>query len=338
MRGTAGGATWLFLLLVVCPGQVQAGPDQQQVGAFLVFPSVVVEDPPGSGQPVESVLTLYNASPVPILAHVAFIDGTSCSACEFDMPMIGGGSDVLLFRYANALEIKDLDTGNVLSCPGTNGFVTVNVADFAGGTLTDNVLTGDLVVIDSTGGRTYSTAPITFQGFDGNDGNRVFSFDDFEYARVPRIVATQFLAPDPDGQQIDGTLSLFTLGFRDGLPPATECSVFRGDQVGGPPAAELQFGCWTQVQLSELGPDLSYTPEGANPESNWLQLDCQVDQNNDGTYDADGGVHGAILQSAAGGAVLRRAADGPALAAPAAWGRALIQSVTTGDSVALDLE
>ena len=76
-------------------------------------------------------------------------------------------------------------------------------------------------------------------------------------------------------------------------------------------------------------------------EHGWLSLNCRVDDDADGTFDADGGVHGAIIQTATQ-ELLDRAGmpEGQVGTNPidGAWSRLLYQSVTTGSSVTLHLE
>lgn len=62
-----------------------------------------------------------------------------------------------------------------------------------------------------------------------------------------------------------------------------------------------------------------------------MAFDCQVD----GTTVADGGVHGAIVQVAQTGTVLRPNGPGPGLLEWVAWGRLLYQSGTAGDPTTL---
>ena len=54
-------------------------------------------------------------------------------------------------------------------------------------------------------------------------------------------------------------------------------------------------------------------------------------------FDADGGVHGAIIQAQSIGSILP-AGSGTPFAAATAWARLLYQSVTAGDAVTLHME
>ena len=54
-------------------------------------------------------------------------------------------------------------------------------------------------------------------------------------------------------------------------------------------------------------------------------------------FDANGGVHGAIIQMQSIGTTMP-AGSGATFESSAAWGRLLYQSVTTGDAVTLTLE
>ena len=59
-----------------------------------------------------------------------------------------------------------------------------------------------------------------------------------------------------------------------------------------------------------------------------------ADFNDDGVFDAVGGVHGAFSQVEPAGTIWGSLA---ATGNPTAWSRLMLQSVTTGDAVSLDL-
>ena len=143
-------------------------------------------------------------------------------------------------------------------------------------------------------------------------------------------------------------LSLFTLGFERQFPPLVDCSVTGFDAHEHPFSASFQFGCWGLWDLYDISPEFYYPYLGLfnndphHPISDthgWLQLNCRVDTNPaaaDG-FEADGGVHGAIIQRQFAWSSMA-AGSGQPFGSAAFWGRLLYQSVTTGDEVTLTLE
>ena len=180
---------------------------------------------------------------------------------------------------------------------------------------------------------------IPFQGLFSGDGNREFAFDDVEYAKLPRVIAADFVAQD---DFMAAELVLFTLNFRRQHPPEVDCSVTGFDADENPFSRSIQFGCWDWLTLGEISPEFAYPNLGlfANGDTHgWLQLNCRVDLNPaaaDG-FEADGGVHGAIIQFQAFETALP-AGSGADFGSAAMWARLLYQSVTTGDAVTLVIE
>jgi len=326
-----------------------AGADLNEVGALLVYPTILAL--PGGA---ETFVTITNAGPDDVVLHVSYINGEEdsyqyCYECDFEIPMSGNDTETLIItNLGDGTRIQAEDLYIDLSCPWMEGMLVVALEDAElGYTITDNVLLGEEVVVNYGAGQAISIPAIPFQGKDGGDGDRTYSFNDNEYAKMPRIVAADFLAPNIDAS---GTadLSLFTLDFERQFPPLVDCSVIGFDANEHPFSSSFQFGCWTQVDLCEISPEFCYPnlglfnndPHHAISDTHgWLQLNCRVDTNPDAAdgFEADGGVHGAILQSQRSGSVLA-AGSGATFNAAAAWGRLLYQSVTTGDTVELTLE
>ena len=331
------------LLLTV--GSASGADPQNEVAALLVFPDIATEVVPGGGGTVETLFSVSNTSPNSVLVRVHFFNGdegasTYCYECDFLAPLNGSGTAT--FSVASDTSggslIRSLDNSLSLSCPWTRGFITVSLEDESGNTLTDNVLYGRQVVMDYSSGRSHSVAAVPFQGGAGN-GDMVHDFDDVEYGRMPRIVATEFIAPNSTSQapvEFDAYLTLFTLGFTRQFPPYVDCDVLGFDAAGNPFSASLVFGCWTRVELEAITPLFAYPNLGVSgsDEHGWLQISCDVDSNDDGVFDAVGGVHGAFFQVEPTGTIWGTLG---ATANPTAWSRLMIQSVTTGDSVSLDL-
>jgi hypothetical protein len=373
MKGIA--AAGLGLAMLLSSGVSKAGTDLNEVGAFLVYPAILVVgdrlgDYPDSDLNFETFVTIVNASTAPVVAHVAYINGkagseTECYECDFDVPLTGNDTEMLVVTYTEfGITIESEDRTISHSCPHKFGFMTVNLEDGAGNVLTDNVLLGSEVVVNYDEGFAFSIPAIPFQGKLGGNGNRVFGFDDNEYGKLPRIIAADFIAPDLPGQhdsdeQIIGALALFTLNFERQFPPLTECSITGYDAAEHPFSRSFVFGCWTWADLCDIAPEFCYPNLSATPcvpytqdpdfESEdecdthgWLKLDCRVRQDPNeppAINTARGGVHGAIVQIAGDGSIIRRNdPNAPALNTTAAWARLLYQSVTSGDNVTLHLE
>ena len=230
-----------------------------------------------------------------------------------------------------------------MSCPYPYGMLVINLEDELGNVLTDNVLLGEEVVVDYTSGHAFSVPAIPFQGRNGGDWDRSFSFNDQEYGKMPRIVAANFIAPNlvDAPAAVTAELALFTLDFERQYPPLTDCSVVGYDAGENAFSSSFQFGCWSMLDLCEISPEFCYPNlglYGTLDTHGWLMLDCRVDRDDDGAFDASGGVHGAIIQSADPGAALRRNdPQAPQFTTRANWARLLSQSVTTGDAVTLQL-
>ena len=352
MRSIKTLVAGIAVAMLLCTGTF-AGSDLNEVGAFLVYPTIIAHDrvhPDAQGR-LETFVTITNAGPDDVVAHVSYINGRDddqyCYECDFEIPLTGNDTETLVItkgEYGIHIVAEDLYLD--MSCPWRYGMLVVSLEDEDGNTISDNVLLGEEVVVNYQQGTAFSIPAIPFQG-SSNDGNREFAFDDAEYAKMPRIVAADFLAPAIN-TPATASLSLFTLGFERQFPPLVDCSVIGFDANEHPFSSSFQFGCWTFFDLCDISPEFCYPNLGLfnndphHPISDthgWLQLNCRVDTNPaaaDG-FEADGGVHGAIIQGQGMGTNLA-AGSGAPFGSSAAWGRLLYQSVTTGDAVTLIIE
>ncbi len=364
------GIVGMLAILLFGAGLTQAGTDLNEVGAFLVYPLVAGfsfspswEGDGYYGANIETFVTVTNTSTTKnIVAHISYINGErydyfECYECDFDLPLTPTDTEVLVVTYGQyGTTIESEDRTISRACPHKFGFIVASV-EIGGVTVGDNVLLGSEVVIEYNSGAALSIPAIPFQGNSTNNGDRIYSFSDTgEYKGFPRVVAADFLAPNFSYYEptIVGGLALFTLGFERQFPPLVDCSVTGYDAAEHKFSRSLQFGCWTFKDLCDVDPEfcwpnLSATP--CDPDENdldepfchthgWLQLNCRVDQDWNGTWDSDGGVHGALVQVAGPGAVLRRNDDyAPELYGWAAWARLLYQSISNGQpGVTLELE
>lgn len=339
-------APMLAVICVLAHGAFAAGPDQYEPAALLVFPTVVSEVRPGSGELAQNYLSVTNISDVARQLRVSFISGESgdeCAECSFTLPLAARGSQTLFIGARLGGSLVGTIEGQVVAiCPGANGFVVAFIESDPGTVVFDNVLIGRHVIVDGPGGRTFANPAIPYRTVHGGTGDRVLAFDGEELVTQPRMVAVDFHAPNgPEpASEFDAVLSLYTTSFVAGTPPRTRCDVIGQDRSGNQFFTTFEFGCWTQVELGSLSPEFNHPNLGQLPthdEHGWLQLNCRVDRENDGTFEALGGVHGALYEHAPAGTTLRRNGGGPALENPAAWGQSLVQSVTAGAPTTLEL-
>ncbi len=133
-----------------------------------------------------------------------------------------------------------------------NGIMFVAAADPVSGTpISQNVLFGDSVVVDTDDGNAYSFGAITFQAGQGmNNGDKVYRFDGQEYAKFPAVLASNFLAPTSDNS-VDAQLILFTLDGTTGAqaPRAMVSGLIYNDDEQ---FTDFQyvFDCFTIVPLA----------------------------------------------------------------------------------------
>jgi hypothetical protein len=339
--------TGAALLLLLSVGASFAGTSLNEVGAVLVYPAIATFDDNNPGN-VETFATITNAGGHDVNVHMAYINGDSsdryCYECDFDIPLTPYDTETLLITHGpTGILVTAMDSGVTASCDWPYGFLVATVerqmqGDDHAMTHTGNVLLGEQVVVNYTKGWAFSIPAISFQGMTGNR-DRTLDFNNVEYSKLPRYVAADFLAPNLPGQGLgvfNADLILMTPNFVRQYPPSVDCSVNGFDAEEWPVSGSFQFGCWTVKSLCDISSEFCYPNLGQYAhdyhEHGWMHLNCNVDG-------ANGGVHGAIVQTVASGEQIRREhPEGPALNAWTAWGRLLYQSVTAGDDVTLTLE
>ena len=211
MRSIKTFAAAMVVALLLSSG-VYAGSDLNEVGALLVYPTIVAvsdgEDNKSMMADVETFVTITNAGPDNVMLHISYINGqafvgqgldggegswepnpTYCYECDFQIPMSGNDTETLVITYGEfGTHIIAEDLYLDMSCPWPFGMLVVALEDEDGNTLSDNVLLGEEVVVDYDSGMAFSIPAISFQG-GSNDGDRHYALDDAEYGKMPRIVA-----------------------------------------------------------------------------------------------------------------------------------------------------
>ena len=345
----------LAVALLLCPGVSQAGTDLNEVGAFLVYPAVIAINQGMTN--VETYLSIVHTGDTDVSAHIVFINGQQfigsdpddfnpeyCFECDYNIPLTPNDTELLTIRFTPFGIVIDSEDDTLQgACPHPFGFVTVNLEDPLGSPITDNTLLGSEVFVDYGQGFAFSIPAIPFQGQNGGDGDRIFEFDGLEYGAFPNVIAADFIAPNLaslGAPLLQAFLALFTLGFESEFPPFTQCQIEGYDAAENPFSRSFNFGCWTFRSLESLHPEFVYGNLGQTActfgvdcdTHGWFKLDCDVTPQ--GGEEAQGGVHGAIIQAMGTGATVRRNdPNAPVLADNAAWARLLYQSVTTGDPV-----
>ncbi len=224
--------------------------------------------------------------------------------------------------------------------------------------MSQDILFGDAIVVDTDAGQAYSFGAIPFQsGKRGNNGDKVYEFDDSEYVKFPSALATNFLAPGVDvgGNDVQAEMILFTLDFPTDSIPLPRVAIggytYNDDEDWFDWGHE--FDCFEIVALGDIDDNMNYYAPpsllGLGSISGHLEMYPQAiatanDSHDDiwgnGDDTRNRGFHGWLVQNSTG-VVL--AGDAPIPGAPAvsvpnaaAWGRPLAQSTTdlepaTGD-------
>jgi hypothetical protein len=231
-----------------------------------------------------------------------------------------------------------------------NGVLFAAVADpVSGDVVSEDIIFGDAVVVDFTQGQAYSFEAISFQAGQGqNNGDKVYHFDNQEYAKFPAVLATNFIAPVTT-DKINAELILITLDGGTGNVPTPRARLgglgYNDDEEYFD--FQWEFDCFDIVSLLDIDPNFEFVPGsllGLGSMSGHLQLVPQPVATANDAHDAeygDGnsvrrrGVHGWIVQNVTGGSDIVVAGNPipgtPKVTnagGPAAWGRPLNQSTT----------
>ena len=321
--------------------------DLDEMAAALALPVLTGGQPPNTikftngdvilgDNAALNLLTITNGKAQPVLLRVDVISGDPAGpgggdtwqSDSFDCFLTGretttalvianGAGSIIFMECSTPLGL--VNDNKFVAARAANGIFWVAAADPANGkTISEDVLFGDAVVIDTVLGQAFSFGAIPFQAGNGfNNGNKVYSFDGEEYAKWPGVVATNFIAPrgvaagiPPMGPPLPGIkaeLVLFTLDGTTGNPTAPRVSLaglaYNDDEV----AFDFQheFDCFDVISLTDMS--LNFEQSFLGSLSGHLQLVPQQvgtvgHDVHDATYgDANNSrrlpVHGWIVQN-----------------------------------------
>ncbi len=224
-----------------------------------------------------TLATVTNGKSTPVLLRVDAISGDPTNpgfggdtwqSDSFDCLLTGRETTTFLFLPAPQIDGSfvyvecstpfgtdgPLADNKVLGLRTANGIAYMAVADpNTGKVISEDVVFGDAVVIDTAAAQAYSFGAIPFQAGNGaNDGNKVYRFDGNEYAKFPAALATNFIAPAAN--RINAELILFTLDGTTGNPtvPRVALAGLGYDDDETPFDFQWEFDCFDVVSLTDM--------------------------------------------------------------------------------------
>lgn len=283
----------LACVLAIASGAAFAGINSKEVGAVLIYPTYQAYD--GANNNIDTYISITNDKNLPIVAHFEIIGDVVCDDCSFDLLLtpyqtkrllldrqsIGGNGLTRVYDASGHSE-----TGSVVSltaCSEPEGFVVVTTEDpnqIDAYTLGENVLHGDLVLVDLSDGTSSQMGAIAVQSVGENDHNRWIEFDGLEYAKFPNIVTANFWSPS---DAVEPRLVLFNVDFETGdVPPDTnECEINYVNAEEDRFNADYNFDCYARVNLRDLAP--GFIEDILGTANGFLWAQC------------DEGTHGAMI-------------------------------------------
>jgi hypothetical protein len=272
----------------------------------------------------------------------------------------GDGRSQLYVECSDLARSKTDGSPRALFTNVQNGVMFAAVADPASGdVVSEDIIFGDAVVVDFAQGQAYSFEAIAFQAGQGqNNGDKVYRFDNQEYAKFPAVLASNFIAPIRTNK-INAELILITLDGGTGNVPTPRARLgglgYNDDEQYFD--FQWEFDCFDIASLLDIDPNFEFVPGsplGLGSMSGHLQLvpqpvatanDAHDAQHGDGNSVRRRGVHGWIVQNVTSGSDIVVAGNPvpgtPKVTnagGPAAWGRPLNQSTTALAPFLADLD
>ena len=349
--------------------------DPNTMGAAVAMPYLTTPSNGGVRMTVGTVTNGYDHKAINL--HVVWISGTDWSEIDFDCPLTPlettyfiyeqiPGTDNALVTFEcsdNHLEYpNDAGTNNVVTraLNGADGIMFAAVECQLGDddcwvqndngtverTLTSNVLSADMTVIDFGAGYAFSSPAIHIQGRDSEPGDRKYEFDGGEYKEFPSLLTTNYIAPDAS---ISAELLLFTLDGRTGAGSAkAKVSGFAYDDDENPTSGSIAFDCITITAIDDSpnGFGLNVTrPFGGHVVGHLELFPAAVarDDEHELLSDSPEGVrralvHGYIIQMIRAGGQFDGGEFGGTMAANGVWARQLTQGTNAIVPIAGDVE
>jgi len=354
---------WLTATPSALAGQ---GPviDPNTLGAAIAAPYLT----DGDGR--LTVVTVTNGSTyLPVTLHIVWISGTDWSAIDYDCPLTplettyftiealpNSNNAVVTFECSDlGLDVPRASATNNVVTRAVNGsrgvmFVTLECqigdpqcdrsTDPVRRTISPDVLSADVVVMDFAQGVAVSAPAIHIQGVpdgDATNDNRRYSFSGVEegdYKQFPSLLTANYIAPD---DSITAELLLFTLDGAVGSGPgiAAKLSGYAYDDDENPVSGSMQFDCMDVLPIdgSPNGFGLNVNRSFSGHLVGHLQLYPSIVARRDllelQTLDSDGlrrpPVHGYIIQTIQGGGQFAAGEFGGTMAANGYWMRQLTQ-------------
>lgn len=290
-------------VLAVGAGAAFAGINSKEVGALLIYPEYWATSAaePGSSVQMDTYVTITNDFSFAVIAHIEIIGGVACDDCNFDLPLTGyetkrlrlsreNVGNVWVTRVSDASPHSSTGTPAILAaCGEPHGFIVaaLEFEDPRGRfTIGANLLHGDEVVVDLQNGSASQVGAVAVQGVGPNSGDRIYSFNNLEYAAFPSIVTANFWAPNA---RVDPRLILFNVNFNTNnpVPPVTTCSLNYVNANEIRFSRNFSFGCWSDSRLLDIAAGFHEDILGTANGFLWAQ--CSP------------GTHGAILTRLSGG-------------------------------------
>lgn len=260
-------------------------------------------------------------SSLSLVCDLQGIDGNSAwtgrGTTRFVVSASGDRSSLRVSCY-DPFRRKVVDTVRAVS--GQNGILFVAAADpTTGNAVASDDLEGSALLVDLVGARSVLLPPLAFQSGAGpQDGDKVYRFDGFEYAKWPDALTTSFAARQPG---VRSELVLFTLDHTLGSsrPPRVALGGLAYGARPEPLDFQYAFDCFDVVAVDEVDPNLFYSGGsslGLGSATGRLELTPQpVGAGSFDVHDASFGdansvrrrpAHGWILESLASGDLVGR--------------------------------
>lgn len=283
----------LACVLAVASGAAFAGINSKEVGGVLIYPTYQAYN--GNNNNIDTYLSVTNDKAYPIKAHFEIIGDVVCDDCSFDLLLTPYQTKRLLLDrgaigQTQATIVYDAsghsETGDVpilTACSEPEGFVVVTLEDpnqVDAYTLGENMLHGDLVIVDISDGTSSQMGAIAVQAVGPNDGNRWIEFDGVEYAKFPSIVTGNFWSPNA---AVEPRLVLFNVDFTTGDSPVeiNECDINFVNAEEDRFNADFLFDCYARINLRDLAP--GFLEDILGTSNGFLWAAC------------DEGTHGALI-------------------------------------------